>query len=317
MDISIILCTYNRVHNLTECIGRISSQLGVDDVDWELVVVDNNSTDGTSELVMELQNNHAIKIRYFFEPMQGLNHARNRGITSTESRYLVYIDDDILVEPYWLKAIWTALKENECDAVGGRIWIKSPNELPRWIKEDMRGFLGHNDYGEFPLRMDGRKFFPFGGNMAFDRRIFYRIGLFDIRRGRVGEGRKRKELTKGGETELFERMADAGGKMYYTPDAIVYHKILPHQLKKQYFRQLHFNAGYQEALLSNENYTRRLYGIPLFLFRNTIKEMFKYVEEIVLRGPNFAFRQQMTVGYAIGSMIAYSIKNRKSKNPLN
>jgi len=310
MELSIVLCTYNRAHNLPECIEHVSQQKGMDGLDWELLVVDNNSTDRTAEVVRELQEKHKITIRYVFEPEQGLSHARNRGIQSTESRYLLFIDDDILVEPCWLKAIYTTFMVRVSDAVGGRIWVRTSRDLPKWIEDDgMRNFLGHRDFGDVPFRMDGRRSFPFGGNMAFDRRIFDSVGFFDVRMGRKGEGQKREELFKDEETELFGRIADARGRIDYSPDAIVHHRILPHQLEKQFFRVVVFNSGYQGAMLCNERFRRRLFGIPLFLYRQMIEIFIKYIKQFVKGGPDRAFRMEMRAAHVIGMMAGHRTKH--------
>ena len=314
MEISVIVPTFNRAHGLTDCIMHILSQEGMEAVDWDLVIVDNNSSDSTAELVRSLQMKYDGKIRYVFEPQQGVSHARNRGIQSTDSRFLAYVDDDTLVEPNWLKAIYSTFERNHGDAVGGRIWIRSPYRLPKWINEDMRGFLGHLDFGDAPFRMDGRKAYPFGANMAFDRRVFDRIGLFDVRIGRKGEGRKREELFKSEEPDLFRRLADAEGIIDYAPDAISYHKILPHQLEKRFFRVLHFNEGYQKAVLSNDDFQRLILGVPPFLIRQAFVAAYEYVLQVFARGVDQAFRQQMTLGYVVGSICGYHEKYSKNNS---
>lgn len=304
MELTIILCTFNRANNLKDCVERVSNQQGMDGIDWEILIVDNNSTDSTSEIARELKNIHTINIRYVFEPEQGLSYARNRGINSTDSRYLVFIDDDILVEPQWLHAIYSIFKEKDSDAVGGRIWVRSPSELPKWIMEEMPSDLGHLDYGDVPIRIDGHKKKLFGGNMAFDRRIFELIGLFDVRRGRRGEGRKWEELLKGEESDIFHRIADASGRIDYSPDAIVYHKILPHQLEKKFFRSLEFSNGYMEIMLSENKFNREISGVPYFMFRQAIDGFVKYIFQIFTHGPDRAFRQQIRIINTLGKMFA-------------
>jgi glycosyltransferase involved in cell wall biosynthesis len=309
MELSVILCTFNRACNLKDCVEHVSNQQGMDGVDWELLIVNNNSTDRTEEIARELIDKHTINIRYVLESEQGLSYARNRGIASTDSQYIVFIDDDILVEPKWLRAIYSTFKGFDSDAVGGRIWLKSPSKLPKWITEEMRSYLGHLDFGDVPLRVDGHIKKMFGGNMGFDRRIFEQVGLFDVRRGRRGEGLKWRELFKGEEPDLFHRIADASGRIDYSPEAIVYHKILPHQLKRQFFRVLEFSNGYQEIKLGNNCCTRLFLGIPLFMFRAMCKEMIEYFRQILICGPDRAFRQQLKVASSLGRMVAFYEKN--------
>ena len=313
MDISVVVCTFNRAGNLPECVDCLDRQRGLTNIEWEVVIVDNNSTDETADAVRRLQSASTVPIRYVFESEQGLSAARNRGIADTTSPYLCFIDDDIRVEPQWLRAVLDGFRERSADAVGGRILVQSTAPLPAWINEDMRGFLGHRDFGSEPHYMDGITEFPFGGNMALSRRIIEQVGGFDTRMGRKGEGTKREELFKGEETDYFRRVAAAGGRLYYAPDATVHHKILPHQLKKKFFRTIHFNAGYQRAMLDAEPYPRCLFQIPLFLFRQTAGAAARYVSQLVTRGPSSAFRQQMNVGYFCGMMMGYA---RRSRSPV-
>ena len=309
MDISIIVSTYNRSENLPSCIAALARQECGDQFRWEVIVVDNTSTDGTRGVVEALQRESEIFIRYSFEPQQGLSHARNRGIVDSDSRFCVFIDDDIEAEPQWLAAIFAAFTAQGCDAVGGRILLKTGRDIPAWIRPEMRGFLGQRDFGDAGFMMDGLKQFPFGGNMALSRDLIAKVGLFDTRMGRKGSGRKREELFKGEETDYFQRVAKAHGKIYYEPRATVRHKILPHQLKKDFFRAVHYNAGYQRALLDERSYGKTVSGVPLFLFRQTAKAGFRYLGQVLRRGPVFAFRQQMNIGYFLGMIQGYRKRN--------
>ena len=114
MHISVIICTYNRAQNLPVCLGRLAGQQGVDGLEWEVLVVDNNSTDATREALAELARTLPIAIRYTFEPQQGLNYARNRGAQESLGRYFGYIDDDIQTSPQWLCALHNSFAEALC-----------------------------------------------------------------------------------------------------------------------------------------------------------------------------------------------------------
>jgi glycosyltransferase involved in cell wall biosynthesis len=306
MELSVILCTYNRCHNLAPCLTALARQEGLDGVAWEVVVVDNNSTDATRATVEGLAAELPITLRYGFEGQQGLSHARNRGIQEAAGRYLCFMDDDIEVTPGWLAALYHCFRDFECDAVGGPIHLRPPRPLPGWIRPDMQGFLGFRDLGSERRRLDGRHEFPFGGNMAFDRRVVERIGLFDTELGRRGEGRRREELFKGEETDYFLRLTAAGGTIYYAPGALVFHQVLEHPLHKRFFRTLHYNAGLLSAQRDPERYPRTVGGIPLFLLRQLLRAALRYGWQVARHGSSFAFRQQMNVGYFLGRAVGYA-----------
>jgi glycosyltransferase involved in cell wall biosynthesis len=305
MDFSVIVCTYNRAANLPDCLGRLALQQDVAGMSWEVVVVDNNSSDDTRETVAELSRHLPIAVRYVFEGKQGLNHARNRGIIDSSGRYFAFVDDDILVSPRWLTSLHRALQDYNADAVGSCIHLPESTQLPNWIAPDMYGFLGYQDYGPTPRVLDGTTQYPFGGNMSFNRRVVDKIGLFDTSLGRRGAGRKRSELFKGAETDYFQRLASAGGRILYIPDALVYHRIMPFQLEKSYFRTIHFNAGYQKAYFDSTAYRRTFLGVPLFLYRQLVRNILLYLIQLATRGSNQAFRQQMTVGHFSGMLLGY------------
>lgn len=306
MDFTVIICTYNRSNNLPSCIDNLTRQQGVDNFEWEVLIVDNNSTDDTRQVVEELAKKSPLKLRYIFEPQQGLNYARNLGIDESDSRYFCYIDDDILVDSHWLAALYEVLEREDADAVGGRIHLDPQIKLPPWITSEVQGFLGYQDYGDEPFRMDGKSQYPYGGNMSFSRRVIDSIGMFNPKLGRKGEGRNRSELFKGAETDFFHRLAATGNaRIFYEPRAIVYHKVLPHQLERKYLLTIHYNAGLQKALYDRTLFNRRMLGIPLFIFPQFVRSATEYLKQLVFRGPNKAFRQLMTVGHFLGTMAGY------------
>ena len=270
-----------------------------------MLVVDNNSTDDTGRVVEELAHTLPIAVRCVREPQQGLNHARNTGVRESRGDRFTFVDDDILVSPRWLASIYGSLVRNDADAVGGRIHLDPAIALPRWIRPDtdMIGFLGHQDYGDEPFQLDGVKRYPYGGNMAFNRRVVERIGYFNPNLGRKGEGQRRTELYKGAETDYFHRLASAGNaRIFYEPSAIVYHQVMPFQLRKKYFRTIHYNAGYQRAYFDDTQYPRQVGGIPLFMYQQLARGATRYLWQILAKGPDWAFRQQMNVWHLLGTM---------------
>ena len=313
MDISIIICSYNRSQNLPDCFSCLEKQLLSTPIQWEVLLVDNNSSDKTKMVTEEFINTSTLNIRYIFEAEQGLSAARNKGINEATGTYLIFIDDDIRVTENWLQSIVSTFKQFDCDAVGGRIHIESPAKLPKWISPDMYGFLGHQDFGTNPHQMDGIKEFPFGGNMAIHRRVIDMIGNFDVKMGRKGTGLIKEELFKGEETDFFHRLAAEGGTFYYHPDALVYHKILPHQLQKSFFLTLHNNAGALKAKLDTKSYRRNLSGIPLFIIPQLFRATWRYLVIIFTKGPNYSVRQLMNVYYFWGMICSYQEKSKYDK----
>lgn len=309
MYISVIICTYNRAQNLPDCINKLAQQKTTHPVDWEILIVDNNSSDNTADCIDEIRRLSPIPVRYAFEEKQGLSHARNKGISSATGEYIIFIDDDILVGEHWLDAFIQTFTEHDCDAVGGRISVESPEKIPDWILPDMYGFLGQQNYGEEACPLDGIERFPFGGNMGFNRRVFDKVGLFNTEMGRKGSGEKADELFKGEETEFFNRLAKSGGSIRYQPKAAVQHRILPYQLKKRFFLTLHFNEGYLTAKMDQRTFDRYLFGIPLFLYGQLLQATSTYLAKTLKTGSDSTMRLLMNVAYLLGMMKGFRAQN--------
>lgn len=298
MDISVIVCTYNRAISLTRCLAHLSAQVVPSGVTWEVIVVDNNSTDSTRQVVLKAAEN-GFSVCYVREEKQGLCYARNRGIEESQGRIIAYIDDDILVEPNWLRSMLLSFEETGCDAAGGRIYLETGGcPLPGWLGPILFGYLGYIDYGEERIDLDGRRCHPHGGNMAFRREVFERIGLFDVNVGRVGN-----KLFKGSETELFWRLSNTDARIIYEPHAKVHHIIKTEELTKRHFRILQIREGEQRAKRDTTVYPRQIIGIPLFIVREFEKAFRRYITA-PFRDSCMRFRREMDlwnlIGYARG-----------------
>jgi len=312
MDFSVVVCTYNRSHNLPSCIQALAAQEGSERIQWEVLVVDNNSTDDTAATVERLRSKHRIGIRYTFEPQQGLSNARNCGVRQTVATHVIFIDDDIHVCPFWLRSYAEVFAQYSCYAAGGPIRVVSPKALPAWIRPDMMGFLGQLDYGHAPCELDGITRYPFGGNMAFHRRALQHIGDFDPNLGRRGSVESPDALFKGEETAYFRAAAEAGFAIWYTPGAEVLHRILPYQLERRFFLKIHYNQGYKAVLQSPPPEGRMFMGTPLYLYNQILRSVRHYLTLTILQGPNASMRQLMTVANFLGRARAYRALRAKS-----
>ena len=296
MELSVILCTYNRSNGLIRTLESLQSQDLPKNFAWEVVVVDNNSTDDTPEKVREFTERSELIVRYVKEKKQGLSHARNKGVAEARGRYLHFTEDDEIADKDLIREIYSTFKTCKCDCVGGRIYLKLEDEMPRWLTKDLWGFLGYLNYGDNAMQMDEQRY-PFGGNMTFSREVFDRIGLFNVSLGRKGN-----QLFGGEEVDFFRRLLSVGGKGVYQPKALVYHVISQSRLQKSYFRTLHYKEGMQRALLDDEVCRRSLFGIPFFIFPQFLRSIRHYVSTIFSDGWNRSLRKEMTVCHFIGFM---------------
>jgi len=294
MDLSIIICTYNRCAGLKVTLKSLQLQEIPADFYWEIIVVDNNCTDDTSKIVKDFSENTELAVRYVKEKKQGLSYARNTGVAAAQGKYLLFIDDDEIAEKHLVKEVYDTFKGYGCDCVGGKIHLKCEEKMPKWLKKELWGFLTYLDYGEVAFEMDEKRY-PFGGNMAFSRDILEKIGAFNVNLGRKGD-----KLIGGEEVDLFKRMLASGAKGIYQPNALVYHETGKSRLKKKYFRTLHFNNGVQRAIYGDDDLTFNLMGITWFVFLRFFKSLKNYISVMLFDGKINAFGQELSVVWHMG-----------------
>lgn len=281
--LSVILCTYNReryIYNVLQSIA--AGGFG----DYEIVLVNNNSTDGTESECQRFAKDHPkVAMRYCVEKQQGLSYARNRGIMESQGEVLVYVDDDAVVNREYLQTYADFFNRNkEAVAAGGPITPRYDGcEEPSWMSHYTRQLVT----GELNLGTREREFpkgaFPGGGNAAYRKSVFDEVGLFNVELGRKGNS-----LIGAEEKDLFDKMTSRGMKFYYLPNAILYHLIPPKKLTQDYFDRLTYGIGvserYRTLQIGKKKYLNRL-----------LKEAVKWGGTMVL-WTGFALKGQFSKG---------------------
>lgn len=268
MDASIIVCTHNRRERLLRCLQTLMSLEVPAGIHWELLVVDNNSSDGTRAAVESFGRRAPFPIRYAFEPRQGKSFALNTGIALARGGIVAFTDDDVSVEPGWLRAILDAFARSPCAGVGGRIVPLWTSAKPRWLlrlgMENLNGVVPAFDFGEGISVLEPPNA-PYGANMAYRREMFERYGPFRTDLGPPGSG----SLVRGEDTEFGFRLQRGGEMILYVPNAIVHHPVVPEVMTKRYFRRWYFNLGRAEVRLGPTlDGAVRYFGVPRYLFRD-------------------------------------------------
>jgi GT2 family glycosyltransferase len=240
MDISIILCTFNRFATLRNALESAAAQILPESVRWEVLVVDNNSTDSTRQVAEEYCRKYPTSFRYIFELQQGKSNALNRGIREAQAQILAFLDDDVTAEPDWLQNLTAPLRQHSTWAgVGGRIAPPLNFSPPSWLLMDgpyeMAGILALFDKGRVPAELTEP---PFGTNMAFRKQIFEKHGLF-----RPDLGPCPGSEIRGEDTEFGRRVLKAGERLWYEPSAIVHHGVPESRLRKEYFLRFLYDHG--------------------------------------------------------------------------
>ena len=133
IDISVIICTYNRSQILGKTVESVAAQELPPSLNWEILVVDNNSTDETRQVAESLRSRYPERIRYLFEPRQGLSNARNTGIRESRGEIVAFMDDDETADGAWLQRLTANLHTSEWAGAGGRVVPPPGFSRPHWL----------------------------------------------------------------------------------------------------------------------------------------------------------------------------------------
>ena len=240
--ISTIICTYNRQDYIVQCLESIVRQT-LDKQFYEILIVDNNSTDQTPTLCHEFMARYPnYPIRYVVEKEQGLSAARNRGIYEAHYTIVNYTDDDAEMSEGYLKAIFDYMNAHpNIWGLGGKIIAKYENdERPTWMSRYLEGTVGTTFLGE-TIKPYQKGQFPPGNNMTYRKTAFQQYGYFDNDLGPKGNA-----LTRCDEKDIAEALQQGGHTLVYHPEALIYHHVPRSRLTDDYQRRQHIGMGISE-----------------------------------------------------------------------
>lgn len=269
MKITVILCTFDRCRELAKALNSLAASILPESVEWEVLVVDNNSTDQTRDVVEDFCNRHSGRFRYLIEPQQGKSYALNAGIREARGDVLAFMDDDVTVEPTWLHNLTAPLHSGEWAGVGGRILPERTFSPPPWIPLRERYALAPLAVFTPDLEAGPLNESPFGANMAFQKRVFENYGGFRTDLGPApGSGNPQKSE----DSELGCRLLAVGERLRYEPSAIVYHSVPPHRVQKKYFLAWWLDKARADIRAFGIPSDAKWFvvGIPLYLFRRLV-----------------------------------------------
>lgn len=243
IGISVIICTRNRRNYLAKAIDSLLSQT-VPCTNFEIIVVDNASCDGTEYFVKEYYCDYK-NIVYVYEPTIGLSKARNTGSKVARGKYLAYLDDDAVASARWIERI-AAVFENiypEPACVGGDIDLIWERQRPAWLSDDLTTYLGNNKLTN-TARFLKEGEYVFGGNMVLARNKIQDVfELFDENLGRKGNN-----LMSNEEISLQDLLRKEGKKIYYAPDILVMHHARKECLTRMWFMKRMYYQGLSSVI---------------------------------------------------------------------
>jgi len=300
-DVSVVISTYNRCALLE---GAVKSLLRQDSegITYEVIVVDNNSTDRTREVVDRLVPASDGNLKYVFEAKQGASYGRNAGIENALGPIVAFTDDDVRVSHNWIANIKRAFDVyRDADFVGGRILPDWNTRPPAWLTRDHWWPLALVDLGERVQRVDaGNPMCLPTANASFRKEVFSQLGGFS------------PEFSGREDHEMLLRLWLAGRHGIYAPGIIATALVQPERMTKSYHRRWNMITGKFNSLmrlnemmgpdgrLVAEQSSPRLFGIPANIYRALLTESVRWTLASVRRQESMSLQHQNHIWYLMG-----------------
>lgn len=239
IEISVIICTYNRADLLRETISSLKQHVkNVSKI--EVLIIDNNSTDHTKDVFNSFSD--FCELKYFLEPVQGLSAARNRGIAEARFDLLVFLDDDIELKSNYFSVLKELFDNPSVTIAGGKV-LPFEVSIPSWLPNKYFYLASIFDKGDERIIVND----VMGANYAMRKKVANEVGLYNTNLGRKGNS-----LMGGEENDYFNRARYHGFNVTYEPRLVVYHKI-QNKLNHKYIIDYSYLNGKSEKYIDRKS----------------------------------------------------------------
>ncbi|MFL6275730.1 MAG: glycosyltransferase [Blastocatellia bacterium] len=300
VDISAIVCTYNRSRLLAEALSHIVAQQA-DGLRYEVIVVDNNSTDDTRQVVEGYAAASRCAVRYLSEHRQGVSYARNAAIAAARAPWLAFFDDDVMVARDWLLKIKQRFDAHrDIDYVGGKVLPRWEVAPPAWLLPDNWAPIAAQDYGDELFVVDAETTRGLiSANLAIRRRALEAVGGFRTELQRVRDGIGSME-----DQELLERLAHAGFRGLYAPEIVVWADVPRTRMTRRYHRRWHRGHGKFYAIsrsaVFEQSAAGRLFDVPAHLYRQAAVDASAWLKHMACGQMAQAFARESRLWFFFG-----------------
>jgi glycosyltransferase involved in cell wall biosynthesis len=279
MRFSVVICTFNRATDLSKTLETLVPIADSESSEWELIVVDNNSSDETKLVCDAFQSR--LPLNYAFESRQGQAAALNHAARIARGDLIVFTDDDVDVDPCLLEAYrQTCDVEPEAAYYGGKVLSRWQTEPPSWFVENHEWLRSNPrvDFGDESLKIDrpDTRYF-IGANIAFRRSVFESGVLFNEERGCIGRHGIPNSSHSDVNFEVQETLLKRGKFGAYAPRAIVHHRDPANRMTEKYIRYFYAQNRIEQVLRGKvPDSPKRWFGAPRHLWRKLATNVAKY-----------------------------------------
>ncbi len=287
---TVLICTHNRSHVLPRALDAVDKLETPPGETWEVIVVDNASSDDTAEIVKDFSARASAPVRYIREERLGKSFALNTGIAAARGEVLAQTDDDALPHTDWLVRIDEAFRRHEADIVFGPVRPEWESGPPRWFSPRFLGGFALLDYGNVPFAVSDAIHSLYSINSACRMRVFRKLGGFREDLGPLG-----RTSRVGEDTDLFLRALEDGMRVVYEPSIVVNHIIPASRCKKADLRSRIWQQRETQYRDLHDKFATCpwLLGLPRWYFRDAVTNARGYAKSLCRRDPGEAFYYEL------------------------
>lgn len=318
VDVSVVISTFQRRASLRRTLDSLLRQLVPVDVSFEVLVVDNNCSDGTRDLLADYSRRYPSTMRCIVEREQGVSAGRNAGIRAARGAIVAFTDDDNEVSRHWVATILSTLRSHpDVAGVGGKVLPEWPRTPPSWLDRRHWSPLAILDYGDHAFETSAsRPTCLITANLAVRRDVLLAAGGFTTAYLRCQDH------------DLQLRLWQAGHRLRYEPSLVVFAPVEPRRLTRAYHRRWHAQRGYYGALLGLEELhdstgtlrrsrheTPRLLGAPGYVYRSLLRDVRGWCRSVRTRDAAAAAHHEDRAHYLASYLRHTSALSRSSRPP--
>lgn len=296
---SMVICTFNRADQLGDALNTaLFQETDADAFRYEVIVVDNNSTDSTRSLIESFLEAGHTNLRHFFEGRQGRSYALNTALAAVRGEYYTIVDDDFLLPRDWLQKIHEGIRRrSDASYFAGKVLPKWSAAPPDWLTQEHWSAIAMADFGETEFESSSHNRVCLLA-CTFRTADVKALGGYDARLGVRG-----RSIGGAEDFEIHTRLWSNGKKGVYLPHVHFFHRVEAERLSKRYHRRWHRGHGRTYAImrdLETEGTGSRLLDVPLYMYRELIEGLVKLAHLSVARRSAAAFTAETRLWFIVG-----------------